>query len=53
MLFTLFSIMTICFVLIKSLPLVVDVGLGKDAEFLEGIIEARGYRKPVMEQYIT
>lgn len=53
MLFTLFSIMTICFVLIKSLPLVVDVGLGKDAEFLEGIIEARGYRKPVMEQYVT
>ena len=51
MIFVLFAIMTICFVLIKSLPLTVNATVGQDAARLEAIIESRGYRKPIMEQY--
>ncbi len=51
MLFTLFVIMTMCFVLIHSLPLVVNAQFGKDAALAEQIIVSRGYRDPVMVQY--
>ena len=44
-------IMTMCFVLIKMLPIVVDVQIGKDAEILKMQIEARGYNDPIIEQY--
>ena len=44
-------IMTMCFVLIKMLPIVIDVQIGKDAEILKMQIEARGYNDPIIEQY--
>ncbi len=44
-------IMTMCFVLIKMLPIVIDVSIGKDAEILKKQIEARGYNDPIMVQY--
>ena len=49
---TLFIIMTMCFFLIKSLPLNVKVGVGEDAAKVEAIIQARGYRDPILKQYI-
>ena len=52
-LMTLFIIMTMCFFLIKSLPLNVRVGIGEDAAKVEAIIQARGYRDPIIKQYIT
>jgi len=51
MLMSFFVIMTMCFVLIKMLPIVVDVAIGKDAEILKMQIEARGYNDPILEQY--
>lgn len=53
MLMTLFIIMTMCFFLIKSLPLTVKVGIGEDAAKVEAIIQARGYRDPILKQYIV
>lgn len=53
MLFTLFVITTICFVLIHSLPIVVNAQVGKDKELAEAIIQSRGYRDPIMKQYVT
>lgn len=44
-------IMTMCFVLIKMLPIVIDVSIGKDAEILKKQIEARGYYDPIPVQY--
>ena len=44
-------IMTMCFVLIKMLPIVIDVSIGKDAEILKKQIEARGYNDPILVQY--
>ena len=51
MLMSFFVIMTMCFVLIKLLPIVIDVQIGKDAEILEEQIRKRGYRDPIIEQY--
>ena len=41
----------ICFVLIKSLPIVINVPIGKDHELLEAAIIARGYKKPIPVQF--
>lgn len=50
MLFTFSVIMLICFVLIKSLPIPLNDGLGKDKELLEANLRARGYYDPIMVQ---
>ena len=52
-LMTLIIIMTMCFFLIKSLPLNVKVGVGEDAAKVEAIIQARGYRDPILKQYVV
>lgn len=46
-------IMTACFFLVKSLPLVVNATLGQDAEIAEAQIVARGYRDPILVQYFA
>lgn len=43
----------ICFVLIKLLPIVIDVQTGKDAEIIRMQIEARGYYDPIPVQFVT
>ena len=53
MLLTFFIIMTVSFILIKLLPIVVDVSIGKDADILEAQIVARGYRDPILKQYFV
>lgn len=53
MLMSFFIIMTICFFLIKLLPIVITTGIGQDASLQESIIVARGYRDPIIVQYIT
>lgn len=50
---TLFIIMTMCFFLIKSLPLEVRVNVGEDAAKVEAIIQARGYRDPILKQFVS
>lgn len=50
MLFTFSVIMLICFVLIKSLPIPLNAGLGQDKELLEANLRARGYYDPIMVQ---
>jgi len=49
MLMTFCVIMVLCFVLIKLLPINVSSTAG-DKEYLESIIEARGYRDPILVQ---
>lgn len=41
----------ICFVLIKSLPIVISVPIGKDHDLIEATIIARGYYKPIPVQF--
>lgn len=53
LLLTLLIIMTMCFFLIKSLPLTVRASIGQDAERIEALIQARGYRDPILKQYFT
>ena len=53
MLLTFFIIMTGCFILIKMLPIVIDVSIGSDAELLKAQLEARGYYDPVLIQYVN
>lgn len=52
MLITFTIIFTMCFVLIKLLPIVINVGIGQDREILEAQIEARGWYKPIPEQFV-
>ena len=52
MLMTFMIIFVMCFVLIKLLPITINVGIGKDRELLEAQIEARGWYKPIPEQFI-
>ena len=47
MLLTFTIIIVICFVLIKLLPIVIDVQIGKDADILKAQLEARGYYDPI------
>ncbi len=51
MVFTLFAIMLICFVLIKSVPYPVNATVGQDKERLEAILDQRGYNDPIMQQF--
>ena len=52
MLMTFTIIFTVCFVLIKLLPIDTStVGLGQDKDKLEALMESRGYNKPIMQQY--
>lgn len=51
MLFTLFVILTMCFVLIKALPLPALKGIGKDVNLILMSREKMGYGKPVLVQY--
>ena len=50
MLMTFTIIFTVCFVLIKLLPIDTStVGIGEDKAKLEALMEARGYNKPIPE----
>lgn len=51
MIFTFFVIMLICFTLIKLLPLPEAALYGDKAEIIQASREARGYNKPIMEQF--
>ncbi len=51
MLFTLFVIMTMCFVLIKLLPLPAIKEMGKDINIVLAKREQMGYNKPIMVQF--
>ena len=51
MFLTLFVIMTICFILIKLLPLPLVKSINKDVALQEKKYEQRGYYKPIMVQY--
>ena len=53
MLMTFTIIFTICFVLIKLLPIdTTTVGIGQDKDKLNALFEARGYNKPIPEQFV-
>lgn len=51
MLFTFFVIMLICFTLVKLLPLPESSKYGQQAEIIQASREARGYNKPILEQF--
>ncbi len=51
MFLTLFVIMTICFILIKLLPLPLIKSINKDVALQAKKYEQRGYYKPIMVQY--
>ena len=51
MFLTLFVIMTMCFVLIKLLPLPAIREMGRDINLVLAKREAMGYDKPIMVQY--
>lgn len=51
MIFTLFVIMTMCFILIKLLPLPALKEMGRDVELIKIKREQMGYGKPIMVQY--
>ncbi len=52
MLMTFTIIFTVCFVLIKLLPIdMTTVGIGEDANKIKAVMEARGYFKPIPEQF--
>ena len=53
MLMTFCIIMVMCFILIKMLPIVIDVQIGKDADILKAQLEARGYYDPIFVQFIN
>jgi len=53
MIFTFTVIIIICFVLIKSLPIVINVNIGTDAEIIRAQLEARGYFDPIVVQFIN
>ena len=51
MFLTLIVIMTICFVLIKLLPLPAVKEMGRDVNLILAKREQMGYNKPIMVQY--
>lgn len=52
MLVALFCITTICFMLIRALPMTPPEGIDANQEqLIQGIWEARGYNKPLIQQY--
>lgn len=52
LLMTFVIIEIICFVLIKSLPIVINIQIGKDAEILRAQLESRGYYDPIPVQFV-
>ena len=46
-------IMVICFVLIKALPIVINVQIGQDAEMIRARLADRGYFDPIPVQFVT
>ena len=52
MLMTFMIIFLMCFVLIKLLPINIDIQFGKDYEALVKKLELRGYYDPIPEQFI-
>ena len=46
-------IMLVCFVLIKMLPIVINVGPGQDRDLIEAQLKARGYFDPIMVQLVN
>jgi len=53
MLMTFIIIFTICFVLIKMLPVDLEsVGIGKDVDILKRQFDARGYNDPIPTQFV-
>ena len=46
-------IMLVCFVLIKLLPIVINVGPGQDRDLIEAQLRARGYYDPIMVQLVN
>lgn len=44
-------IFTICFVLIKLLPITINVTIGQDREIIENQLRARGYYDPIPKQF--
>ena len=51
MFLTLFIIMTMCFILIKLLPLPAVREMGKDINLILAKREKMGYNKPILVQY--
>ena len=51
MIMTFMIIFIMCFVLIKLLPININVNLGGDVEILKAQLESRGYFKPIPEQF--
>ena len=51
MIFTFFIITTICFVLVKLLPMPAIKEMGKDVNIILARREAMGYNKPILVQY--
>lgn len=51
MVFTLFVITTICFILVKMLPLPAIKEMGRDVNIILARREAMGYNKPILVQY--
>ena len=52
MFFVFFTILTVCFVLVKLLPLVDAKQFGKDMNLIQQRREALGYNKPILIQYL-
>ena len=53
LLMTFAIIMIICFVLIKLLPVVINLPFGKDHEILKAQLEVRGYYDPIPVQFLN
>ena len=53
MVMTFLIIFTVCFVLIKLLPIVIDVAPGQDRDMIEAALEARGYKDPIPVQLVN
>ena len=52
MVMTFTIIFCICFVLIKLLPIPINVTIGQDRAIIEAQLEARGYFDPIPEQFV-
>ena len=53
LLMTFSIIMIICFVLIKLLPVVINLPFGKDHDILKAQLEGRGYYDPIPVQFLN
>jgi ABC-type dipeptide/oligopeptide/nickel transport system permease component len=53
MIMTFAIIMVTSFILVKLLPIVVDVQMGKDADIIKAQLKARGYYDPIFVQFIN